>query len=245
MCASTMDPDFLIFRGFFGSYSSLYSSNQSFSRSRLLQHSSVSSHSSASDLLADVAGGAPQRESKTDKRKSMRKSLPTALEARRITELAEVSTEVVSTSPKAPNSQLERNSVNKPAEKPASQTAEKAVVSPATKSAGDALKEETTKAVEAPSGSQAKSSSQPLPAPAEATPAVKATPAVETTKATETTKESETTTKTVEAPAGEEGKRESTTKGSYRTIVVPPISTDSSALKTGEVGFFGSPESSR
>ena len=239
MCASTMDPDFLIFRGFFGSYNSLYSSNQSFSRSRLLQHSSVSSHSSASDLLADVAGGAPQRESKTEKRKSTRKSLPTALEARRITELAETSTEVVSTSSKASISQSERSSVNKPAEKPVSQTTEKAVVSPEAKSTGDALKEATTKAAEVPSESQAKSSSQPLPPPP------KATPEVEATKVTETTKESEPTTKTVEAPADEEEKREQTTKGSYRTIVVPPISTDSSALKTGEVGFFDSPESSR
>lgn len=238
MCASTMDPDFLIFRGFFGSYNSLYSSNQSFSRSRLLQHSSVSSHSSASDLLADVAGGAPQRESKTEKRKSTRKSLPTALEARRITELAETSTEVVSTSSKASISQSERSSVNIPAEKPVSQTAEKAVVSPEAKSTGDALKEVPTKAAAAPSEGQAKSSSQPLPPP-------KATPEVEATKVTEATKESEPTTKTVEAPADEEEKREQTTKGSYRTIVVPPISTDSSALKTGEVGFFDSPESSR
>lgn len=238
MCASTMDPDFLIFRGFFGSYSSLYSSNQSFSRSRLLQHSSVSSHSSASDLLADVAGGAPQRESKTEKRKSVRKSLPTALEARRITELAETSTEVVSTSSKASISQSERSSVNKPAEKPVSQTAEKAAVSSEAKSTGDALKEVPTKAAAAPSEGQAKSSSQPLPPP-------KATPEVEATKVTETTKESEPTTKAVEAPADEEEKREQTTKGSYRTIVVPPISTDASALKTGEVGFFDSPESSR
>ena len=282
MCVNTMSPDFILFRGLFGSYSSPYSSNQSFSRSRPMQRSSYSSHSSASDLPADSTGGALPKESKSDKKKPSRKSLPSALEARRITELEEVNTEVMSTSSKVSIPQSAASSINESADKPVSQKVEKAAAAAVGKSDGDVLKEGTAKPDEVVSDSQAKSSSQPLPTPpeaAEATELVEATEktvvpgvaeAVEKTvmpgaaeaiektvmpgaaEAAEAPKETVVPevpkeTKVPEAtktPAANE-KIEQSVKGGYRTIVVPPICTDSAAFKTSEVGLFRSRSSSR
>lgn len=273
MCVSTMSPDFILFRGLFGSYSSPYSSNQSFSRSRPMQRSSYSSHSSASDLPAESTGGALPKESKSDKKKPSRKSLPSALEARRITELEEVNTEVMSTSLKVSIPQSAASSINESADKPVSQKVEKAAAAAVGKSDGDVLKEGTAKPGEVVSDSQAKSSSQPLPTPpeaAEATELVEATEktvvpgvaeavektvmpgAAEAAEAAEAPKETVVPevpkeTKVPEAtktPAANE-KIEQSVKGGYRTIVVPPICTDSAAFKTSEVGLFRSRSSSR
>ena len=285
MCVSTMSPDFILFRGLFGSYSSPYSSNQSFSRSRPMQRSSYSSHSSASDLPADSTGGVLPKESKSDKKKPSRKSLPSALEARRITELEEVNTEVMSTSSKVSIPQSAASSINESADKPVSQKVEKAAAAAVGKSDGDVLKEGTAKPDEVVSDSQAKSSSQPLPTPpdaVEATELVEATEktvvpgvaeavektvvpgvaepaektvmpgAAEAAEAAEALKETVVPevpkeTKSPEAtktPAANE-KIEPSVKGGYRTIVVPPICTDSAAFKTSEVGLFRSRSSSR
>ena len=238
-----------------------------------MQRSSYSSHSSASDLPAESTGGALPKESKSDKKKPSRKSLPSALEARRITELEEVNTEVMSTSSKVSIPQSAASSINESADKPVSQKVEKAAAAAVGKSDGDVLKEGTAKPDEVLSDSQAKSSSQPLPTPpeaAEATELVEATEktvvpgvaeAVEKTVmpgAAEAAEPAEAPKETVvpevpketkvpeatKTPAANE-KIEQSVKGGYRTIVVPPICTDSAAFKTSEVGLFRSRSSSR
>ena len=221
MCANTMDPDFITFRGLYGSFSSIYSRNQSFTRLRHPQRDSYSSYGSASDLPAEVAEGLLRRDSKNEKRKPVKKPQPISLETRASKELKETvedlqKTKAAAKPPEGSLSQSVSSSVELSAGEPVSRRAEaSAAQQGASKPVEDAAArgaEAERKAANAASESSAASSTPPLPISSEIR---------------------EVDEKAEKEPPLESAKQ---AKEGAASVLPPSISAETSALQASEVG---------